>query len=44
MKICPKCGSKNLNYKPQAFQVKTNPNPDYQCEDCEFTGQFPEIN
>jgi DNA-directed RNA polymerase subunit RPC12/RpoP len=31
MKICPKCGSENLNYEPWLGEI-------YECRDCGYRG------
>jgi len=43
-KICPKCESEDIDYKPTAWQAKMGSPPNYKCNNCGHESQFfPEI-
>jgi hypothetical protein len=41
-KICPKCGSDDVAYKPEAWQVKAQPTQNFSCNKCDYEGQMGE--
>ena len=43
-KICPKCKSTNVSYKPEAFEVSSGATfQKYKCNNCGYDGMMPNL-
>jgi transposase-like protein len=43
IKVCPRCGGKNIEYKPSAFEASMAMSPTFKCNNCGYVSEvFPE--